>query len=94
MKVKDLFRKYLAVALLLAAVVSLFTASILLLVSIYLLVMELFGQGELQAFCSAPTNCHSRWWAPMVSSLVLMLVSGVLWPMGVRKWRERPTIKH
>jgi hypothetical protein len=88
MKLKELLRKYLAAALLLAAAISLFAASILLLVSVYLLVMELLGPGGAHAFCTA-TNCPNRWWAPMVGSLVLMLISGVLWPIGVRKWRER-----
>lgn len=89
MKLKALLHKYLAAILLLTAVAALLAAAVLLLVAVYLLVMELLGQSEPQAFCSVAAHCASRWWAPMVGSLVLMLVSGVLWPIGVRKWRER-----
>lgn len=94
MKLKTLMQKYRALMLLLIATAAFLAASVLLLVSVYLLGVEVIGRGELQAFCplgNSTIHCASRWWAPMVGGLVLILVGSVLWPMGVRRWRERAT---
>ena len=91
MKLNGFLRRYVAAMLLLGAVASLLAASVLLLISVYLLGAELLWPGELHAFCppaKSSAQCASRWWAPMVGSLVLILMGSVLWPMGIRKWRE------
>ncbi len=91
MKLKGFLRRHFAIALLLAALALWVAASVLLLISVYLLGAELLWPGELHAFCppaKSSAQCASRWWAPMVGSLVLILMGSVLWPMGIRKWRE------
>lgn len=91
MKLNAALERYIAVLLLLVAVAALLAASVLILVAVYLLGMELLGQGNAHRFCPASNstvNCTSRWWAPMVGSLVLILMGSVLWPIGVRKLRK------
>jgi len=91
MKLNGFLRRYVAAMLLLAAVASLLAASVLLLISVYLLGAELLWPGELHHFCppaNSSVHCGSRWWLPMVGSLLLILVGNVLWPRGVKAWRN------
>lgn len=91
MKLKGFIHRNFAAMLLLVAVASLLAASVLLFISVYLLGVELLWPGELHAFCqpgNSSAHCASRWWPPMIAGLVLILVGSVLWPMGIRKWRN------